>query len=147
MAPPTGLEPVTPWLTVRCYYRLSYGGIWKLSRVPSAESIYVGTYLSSQAVTHQVFSTQASLTSVFGMGTGGPSPPSAPTYQMLSHSMSIIRLVQWITKLKQDLTHLGLSPRPISIRWLNTLLRLHLEPINLVVYKGSYSVNRWDILS
>jgi hypothetical protein len=31
-----------------------------------------------------------------------------------------------------------LSPRPISIRQLHALLHFHLEPINLVVYKGSY---------
>ena len=30
------------------------------------------------------------------------------------------------------------SPRPISTRKLNVSLRLHIEPINLVVYKGSY---------
>ena len=30
------------------------------------------------------------------------------------------------------------SPRPISIGQLNTLLHLHLRPINLVVFKGSY---------
>ena len=34
--------------------------------------------------------------------------------------------------------NLGLSPRPISTRKLNVSLRLHIEPINLVVYKGSY---------
>ncbi len=37
-----------------------------------------GTALSSQAVSSQVFSTLVSLTSVFGMGTGGTSPPLAP---------------------------------------------------------------------
>ena len=37
------------------------------------------------------------------------------------------------------LHNLWLSPRPISIRWLNTLLRFHLEPINLLVFQGSYS--------
>ena len=31
-------------------------------------------YLSSRSVSRQVFSAEASLTSVFGMGTGGPSP-------------------------------------------------------------------------
>ena len=36
-------------------------------------------YLSSQAVASQVFSARVSLTAVFGMGTGGPSPQSAPT--------------------------------------------------------------------
>jgi len=32
-------------------------------------------------------------------------------------------------------------PRPISTARLNTLLRLHLQPINLVVYEGPYLVN------
>ena len=36
-------------------------------------------YLSSRAVARQVLSAQASLTSVFGMGTGGPSLQSIPT--------------------------------------------------------------------
>ena len=31
-----------------------------------------------------------------------------------------------------------ISPRPISIRQLHTLLCFHLEPIYLVVFKGSY---------
>ena len=39
----------------------------------------VGTDLSSQSVSRQVLSAQVSLTSVFGMGTGGPSPLKAPT--------------------------------------------------------------------
>ena len=36
-------------------------------------------YLFFQAVTSQVSSARVSLTAVFGMGTGGPSPQSAPT--------------------------------------------------------------------
>ena len=32
------------------------------------------------------------------------------------------------------------SPRPISTGQLNTLLRLHLRPINLVFYQGPYRV-------
>ena len=36
-------------------------------------------YLFFQAVASQVFSARVSLTAVFGMGTGGPSPQSAPT--------------------------------------------------------------------
>ena len=45
-------------------------------------------YLSSQAVASQVLWTEMSLTTVFGMGTGGPSPQSAPTlfHQVLPHS-------------------------------------------------------------
>ena len=37
-------------------------------------------YLSSRAVTRQVLSAYMSLTSVFGMGTGGPSSQSIPTH-------------------------------------------------------------------
>ena len=39
----------------------------------------VGISLFSRAVTSQVFSAPLSLTSVFGMGTGGPSASSTPT--------------------------------------------------------------------
>ena len=37
-----------------------------------------GIYLFSQAVSSQLSSAQVSLTSVFGMGTGGSSPSSTP---------------------------------------------------------------------
>ena len=50
------------------------------TRFSSCLSFCVGTVLSSRAAARQVFSAQVSLTSVFGMGTGGPSPQSAPTY-------------------------------------------------------------------
>ena len=39
----------------------------------------VGIDLSSRSVSRQVFSAPVSLTSVFGMGTGGPSPLKTPT--------------------------------------------------------------------
>ena len=39
----------------------------------------VGICLFSRAASRRVSSAQASLTSVFGMGTGGPSPQSTPT--------------------------------------------------------------------
>ena len=38
-------------------------------------------YLSSRAVTRKVLSAKVCLTSVFGMGTGGPTPQSTPTIQ------------------------------------------------------------------
>ena len=47
----------------------------------------------------------------------------------------------------KDLDQQRTSPRPISIGQLNVLPRLHLRPINLVVYKGSYQLKLWDILS
>ena len=45
-------------------------------------------YLSSRPVSRQVFSAQVSLTAVFGMGTGGPSPQSTPTYFPLKRKVS-----------------------------------------------------------
>ena len=47
------------------------------------EYINVGIFLFSRAVTSQVSSALLSLTSVFGMGTGGPSASSTPTYLYL----------------------------------------------------------------
>ena len=42
-----------------------------------------GTYLFSQVVSNQVSSAQPSLTSVFGMGTGGTLASSAPAMNVL----------------------------------------------------------------
>ena len=50
------------------------------SNTPVWVYAYVGISLFFQAVTSQVFSAPLSLTSVFGMGTGGPSASSTPTY-------------------------------------------------------------------
>ena len=41
--------------------------------------VRVGISLSFRLVSKQVLWAQVSLTTVFGMGTGGPSPPSTPT--------------------------------------------------------------------
>ena len=41
--------------------------------------MHVGACLFSRAASSQVSSTQVGLTAVFGMGTGVPPPPSAPT--------------------------------------------------------------------
>ena len=45
------------------------------------EQLCVGIDLSSRTVARKVLSTLVSLTSVFGMGTGGPSPFVTPTIQ------------------------------------------------------------------
>ncbi len=44
----------------------------------SGGDVKAGIYLFSQAVSSQLSSAQVSLTSVFGMGTGGTSPSSTP---------------------------------------------------------------------
>ena len=67
MAPPVGLEPTTCGLTVR-------------RSTDWAKGEYLcWHYLSSRAVTRQVLSAQMSLTSVFGMGTGGRTRQSTRT--------------------------------------------------------------------
>ena len=48
-----------------------------------------GIYLFSQVVSNQLSSAQVSLTSVFGMGTGGTSPSSTPAIQMTLSSASL----------------------------------------------------------
>ncbi len=50
-----------------------FGETQKNSRPIGRLPLCVGEHLFSRAVTSQVSSAQASLTSVFGMGTGGPS--------------------------------------------------------------------------
>ena len=45
----------------------------------SVETFLCWRYLSSRPVTQQVLSAKVCLTSVFGMGTGGPTPQSTPT--------------------------------------------------------------------
>ena len=52
----------------------------KKSDLQKASRIFLcWRYLSSRAVARKVLSAKVSLTSVFGMGTGGPSPQSTPT--------------------------------------------------------------------
>ena len=71
LAPPAGLEPATTWLTVRCstdWAKEEY----KRKGKPIQFPLGVGYELSSRAVSSQVFSPLQRLTSVFGMGTGGP---------------------------------------------------------------------------
>ena len=104
VAPPTGLEPVTSWLTVMRstdwamedhikFSATTFGrslssnkvimsGIFMYTRTTDwamEEYINVGVFLFSQAASSQLSSALLSLTSVFGMGTGGPSASSTPT--------------------------------------------------------------------
>ena len=80
-------------------------------------------YLSSRAVARQVLSAQMSLTSVFGMGTGGPSSQSTRTIWMafnhryiksLAASNSIWIIAPLISavkrKFKKLVTHTGFEP-------------------------------------
>ena len=50
----------------------------------------VGIELSSRLVSKQVLSPQQSLTSVFGMGTGGPSAVEIPTAPLFAGLLQLI---------------------------------------------------------
>ena len=78
LAPPVWLEQTTLRLTAACSTDWAKEEYTKRT-VFSPFPFCVGTVLSSQAVSSQVFSTLVSLTSVFGMGTGVSSLPLAPT--------------------------------------------------------------------
>ena len=79
MAPPVGLEPTTHGLTVRRSTDWAKG------------ECLCWHYLSFRAVTRQVLSALVSLTSVFGMGTGGPSQQSIPTHMDGSSPSFIVK--------------------------------------------------------
>ena len=131
----------------------------------------VGAYLSYQAASSQVFSAQVSLTAVFGMGTGVPSPSSAPTIEMfegfypLREPSELNKVTLKSMRWKEPAAGCGhhtapcqnvfvtsvricrSSPRSISTVKLKTSLPLHTQPINHVVFVGSYLITQWDILS
>ncbi len=72
LAPPVGLETNDTAVNSRVLYRLSYGGILK----PTKQSL-IGYLCRHRPIFpgrfQEVFSARMSLTTVFGMGTGGPS--------------------------------------------------------------------------
>ena len=88
LAPRVGLEPTTSWLTVMRstdwaneeYINLSLFKEYmqEIRNLFGSLATSSGNYLLSRAVAHQVSSTLRSLTSVFGMGTGGSSLLSSP---------------------------------------------------------------------
>ena len=134
-------------------------------------SLCVGTYLFYRAASSQVSSARVSLTAVFGMGTGVPSPSSAPTIEMFAEFYplrepselnkvtlkSVGKNLLQVTVSSSPLpvkmcsfTSVRIcrsSPRSISTVKLKTSLPLHTQPINHVVFVGSYLITQWDILS
>ena len=57
----------------------------------------VGIDLSSRPVARQVFSALQSLTSVFGMGTGGPSASISPTFCCICSSPQLATVTEAIS--------------------------------------------------
>ena len=73
---------------------------------------------------------------------------SQRTYDKVSIAKKYIERKYGLTlDLPSLLNFSWLSPRYISIGQLNTLLYLHLQPINQLVFLVSYYLTVWDILS
>ena len=100
---------------------------------------YPGDVLLSQGATPQVPSALVVLTSVFGMGTGVAPPLWSPgtLLYLWGSPRGLPLLERSIASTSGDCSP---SPRPISTGRLNALLRLHLRPINLVIYQGPYQI-------
>ena len=75
--------------------------------------------LSSRAASSQVLWAQTSLTSVFGMGTGGPS-------LLKTLTMNFVQVKEQRKMNRRMISKSSPSHRSISISQLNVLLRLHL---------------------
>ena len=94
-----------------------------------------GSDLLSHGLTTIVSSTQEGLTSVFGMGTG-IAPPAYHRETSCSGYTSICSILSKQIPNVPKANINGQAARPISTGKLNTLLCLHIQPINLVVYQG-----------
>ena len=152
MAPRVGLEPTTFRLTAeRSTDWANEEWIRKISGSDSIRSFRLGSGsdLLSRAVSSQVPSARKGLTSVFGMGTGDPLCHCHRKYYTHISVRFYHLSAPWQLKITYSLYNsmLWSSPRPISIGQLNALLHLHLRPIYLVVYQGTYLLSQWDISS
>ena len=90
-----GIRTLDPLLAGQVLSQLSYtpmGWISYLLGFPRKESSFLGVSieLSSRAVARKVFSPLQSLTSVFGMGTGGPSAFITLTIQPISKNIFLV---------------------------------------------------------
>ena len=77
---------------------------------------------------------------MFGMGTG-VTPPLWPPGNLIGQIRTRSDSIESQSKRCQSIQHMrstyGQASRPISTGQLNALLRLHTQPINLVVFQGS----------
>ena len=110
---------------------------------------FISSFLSSRAASGRVLSAFVSLTSVFGMGTGGSSQLSPLNLESSVLSKPYRRSPEG--SLLPSVTRFGvllkLRPRPISTASLQTLRLFHSQPIYLIVCKGSYSLLMRSLIS
>jgi hypothetical protein len=93
-----------------------------------------GEVLLSHPVSRAVPSALQGLTSVFEMGTGVAPVLYSPKIRLHMVNYEIIISIE-IGNLTRKIN--DQAARPISTGKLNSLLNLHIQPINLVVYQGS----------
>src|SRR5262249_50337763 len=93
---------------------------------------YPGNDLLSHAVTSAVPSALEGLTSVFGMGTGVAPPASPPGIEQQANTL----ILECSQATNEHECNRGQAARPISTAKLNASRRLHLRPINLVIFQG-----------
>ena len=116
ITPRVGLEPTTTRLTAECStIELSRNNTW-----------YTTAYSSS------LTQIQVDVNTFYFM-----------YLQNFIQKVLRLHLLQSLSRLSFE--PLRISLRPISICQLNALPHLHLRPINLVVFKGSYFFKEWDI--
>ena len=99
---------------------------------------YLSNFLLSRDAAVRVSSALRSLTSVFGMGTGVSSALLSLSSTEYSNLLYLNSVISYLIISNHFPFLSWSSPRSISIRQLNTLLHLHLWPINHIVYVGPY---------
>ena len=130
-----------PLINSQMLCQLSYGRILKIKS---------GSVLLSREVALQVPSTQLSLTSVFGMVTGGSSMPLPPDYSFWVLAPSKLNNAPYLfsnPSFNQLPADSWTSPRAISTIQLHTLLHFHLWPIYPVFSRCPYSFRLGNLIS
>src|SRR5712692_9290545 len=104
----------------------------------------MGGVLLSREIALRVPSALAGLTSLFGMGRGVSPPPWPPNFGRFLPVPDFSRLRRAQSAHPQNSIAAFVSsksrPRAISTGPLNTLLCVHVPPIDVVVFHGSYSL-------
>ena len=129
--PRVGLEPTTPRLTAVCS-TIELSRIIQFNQPASLIDFKVYTFKISHGIPRTFFE-KGHLKSASLLF-------DEVCYANLTHNSSTLRKASFprIPALCYRFSPLWSSPRPISNSQLNVLLRLHLCPIYLILYKGSY---------
>ena len=127
-------------------YQLSYSRVWKKARgnpqTFNLRKITPRTDLLLQGAAPQLSSALRCLTSEFGMGSGGSTALWARSEKIVTADQEAeLECVRVESRgcVAHHISPQWLRPRPISTGQLNTSPCLHSQPINPVVFRGTYS--------